>query len=207
MKRVNLLISWVLAILVVAVGAMAQTPNKVSAGNIKQLVKDVHNAEFTRNIEKLANLLTDNFKETNIDGRGARTTLLKETFLDVLSEKDAPEAVKKVFSRIVFANKINNFSVRQSGAKANFKYKLTVRKSLKTVSENPPVEFKEIYRLKIVGTAVRRNGKWLLDFRQLTFIRPQNIEQAKKEITDGINFNMALVRLVVEAKKSEQKPN
>ena len=197
-----------MTILVVTVGAMAQTPNNVSTNKIKQRVQDFHNAEIIENDKKLAGLLTDNFNETKIDGRGVETTASKEKILQELRAADLPKELRRVFSKVKLTNEITDFSAQESDGKAVFKYNLTKHSQLK-ISKDSSDELKKIERFEVVGTSILRNGKWLLDSIQITFAPAKNIEEARNEIDDAFRFDMALVMLMAEAqaKKSERKPN
>jgi hypothetical protein len=138
---------------------------------------------------------------------GAETTS-KDEILQQFRDINLPKELKKAFSKVKHTTEITDFSVQESGGKANFNYNLTKQSRLK-ISNPSRDELKKIERFKVVGTAILRKGKWLLDSVQITFTPAKNIEEARNEIDDAIKFDMALARLMAEAqaKKSEQKPN
>ncbi len=179
----------------------AQNDNSVR--EIEQLATEFHDAEIKWNVERLGNILTEEFQETRTDGSGV-VTKPKAGIISELRGKDMPETLRKVFKLIESDRKIADFSAQPVGDKANFKYKLTERSTLKIASENQPFDLNKIERFEVSGTAVRRDGKWLLASLRKTFLPAQNKEPRRNEIDEGIKFDLALVGLMVEALQKEK---
>jgi hypothetical protein len=170
---------------------------------IGQLANEFHYAEITWDATKMESLVTSDFVEDRTDGRGTQTRRRARILSDLRGE-NLPENLKEVFSKQINSlNELTDISVQRSGRGARFQYKLTERRSLKIPNENPPTEFMRIERFDVSGTAVHRNGKWLLVSLAKTFMPNKQTKEGKEELDAAIKFDLALAVLMAETLKKK----
>lgn len=200
MKRRNSFAALIFALSCLAVVPQATAQTNNLEQKIKRLVLAVGEAERTINAEKFAALTTDDFSESQTNGMGTKTKS-KSQILDEL--RKAPEGFKKVFSMVKVESEMTDASAKKSGDNAEFKFLLTEHSLLKITEDGKTDEFKKVERFETTGTAVRRNGNWLLSSWQKKLSVNSNKAQFDSEIVEQMNFGMATLALLVDSEKSK----
>jgi hypothetical protein len=194
MKRIYL--TFILGFSLLCIASQTFGQGAVTNRELRKLITEFHSAERLGHTDKMMALLDDSFKETTSSGSGIETS--SKVQKGTAYAADDAEIWRNVRRKIVTNNEISPLLVEAGRNTAKLRYKLTVRQQLQLPDTTE--KFKNTERFIVNGTAVRKNGKWQLTTLHKEVPRASLYKNWRDEITENINFGMAVISLLLEEK-------
>ncbi len=207
---------------VLAVSIFALTNVHAQGGSptneLRKLIAEYHEAQSRMDAGKFKKLLDDDFKETTTSGSGTVSATRSEL---VAAPKNEQERVFiEIYSTIKTNNAISGFTVQAYKNTATFAgnllrtQSLTVRapKSVRKTAAQGTVEdasFKNTEFFQITGTAIYKNGAWLLVSLQRDVPKASDSiygRDWRDVIDENIKFGLAIAALALDRMDKSPKP-